>query len=463
MLQILRREPGFYRRLLALALPIALQNIISISLSFADTFMVGLLGNAEMAAVSAANTPLNVVYMAIFGFQNGMSVLVSQYWGQNDTKSISRCFGIAIYAIAALSSLVALTCFFFPDQIMGLITPNPALIAPGVRYIRLAGISCFFNSLSSVYASLQRSTENPTFGVAMFTSSMALNTTLNYILIFGKLGLPAMGVFGAALATLISRIVECTICLAHAFISKRMPLHLRCILHPGKLILRSFIKYSTPVICSETLWGLAASLTTVILGHMANSQDMLAAKTLAGNITTFSTVAYIGIAAASAVIIGSEIGRGSSRDTVYSIGRTLLLTVTLAGVALGALLLVLLYVFFRPILYPLFQLTESATRITDYMIVIFAPTLPLHSYNVTAITGILRAGGDVKAAAWIDNVPLMLLTIPLMALFALVLDTPIWLVCLISNSEAIFKLPLTVLRFRSKKWINDVTQTTKQP
>ena len=461
MLQIFRQESGFYRRLWSLMFPIVLQNIISISLSFADTFMVGLLGNAEMAAVSAANTPLNVVYMAIFGFQNGMAVLVSQFWGQHDTKNISRCFGVAVYAITALASLVALACLCFPSEIMGLITPNPALIAPGIRYIRLAGFSCLFNSISSIYASLQRSTEDPTFGMALFTTSMVINTGLNYILIFGKLGLPALGIFGAALATLVARVTECVICLFHALRSRRLTLHLRCILCPGRTILRSFIKYSTPVICSETTWGLAASLLTVIMGHMSNSQDMLAANTLAGSIGTFATAAYGGVAAATAVIVGSEIGRGSSRDRVYSISRTLLATVVVAGAVPGLLLLALLPTFVRPVLFPLFHLTAGAEQITEYLILFLALTLPMQGYDMSVVTGVLRSGGDVKAAAVVDNVPLMLLTLPLMALLALVLDAPIWLICLIRNSECLFKLPLAILRYRSKKWINDVTQAIK--
>ena len=141
MLQILRREPGFYHRLWTLALPIVLQNLITTSLGFADTFMVGLLGNAEMAAVTAANTPIFIIQLVIFGFQSGMTVLVSQYWGQHDTDNINRCMGVAIYAVTGFSTLVALVCGLFPAQVLRLITPNQNLIDLGVSYIRIVGIS----------------------------------------------------------------------------------------------------------------------------------------------------------------------------------------------------------------------------------------------------------------------------------------------------------------------------------
>ena len=127
MLKSFRREPGFYHRLFLLALPMVLQNLITTSLSFADTFMVGLLGNAEMAAVTAANVPIFIMQIVVFGFQSGLAILVSQYWGRGDVDNINRCLGVALYAVTGFTSLVALTMFLFPAQVLGLITPNQDL------------------------------------------------------------------------------------------------------------------------------------------------------------------------------------------------------------------------------------------------------------------------------------------------------------------------------------------------
>ena len=240
MLRALRREPGFYRRLWVLALPIVLQNIITTSLGFADTFMVGLLGNAEMAAVTAANVPIFIIQLVIFGFQSGMAVLVSQYWGRGDTDNINRCMGVALYAVTGFSTIVALTTFLFPAQVLRLITPNEELVQLAVSYIQIVGFSYIFNGVSSIYAGIQRSTEYPAFGMILFAISMCVNTFLNFVLIFGRLGAPAMGVTGAAVATLTSRVVEFAVAIGFALWNKRLPLRPACILRPGRDILRSF-------------------------------------------------------------------------------------------------------------------------------------------------------------------------------------------------------------------------------
>ncbi len=459
MLSSLRQEPGFYRRLWKLTLPIVLQNLITPSLGFADTFMVGLLGNAEMAAVTAANVPIFITQCMIFGFQSGMAVLVSQYWGKSDTDNISRCTGVALYAVTAVSTLVALTTFFFPTQVLRLITPNEDLVALGTSYIQIVGFSYIFNGISSIYAGVQRSTEYPAFGTILFAVSMCVNTFLNYVLIFGRLGAPAMGVTGAAVATLTSRVVEFIIAVVFALVNKRLPLHWGCLFRPNRGIFRSFIKYSTPVICNETMWSLGTSMLTVIMGHMANSQDMLAAYSLVGNVDKLSTVVCFGVAASAAVIVGKEIGMGRSKERVYSVGWTLLLASMLIGAGVMAVLLILLPTFFRPVLYPLFKLTPGATEAATCMAIYYALFLPMRAFDITNITGVLRAGGDAKVASVIDLSPLWLGSIPLMALTGLVFQAPIPVVCLAMQVENICKCPLGLIRFRSRRWINDVTRS----
>ena len=458
MIRSLRRESGFYRRLWHLSLPIILQNLITTSLGFADTFMVGLLGNAEMAAVTAANTPIFIIQVVIFGFQSGMAVLVSQYWGREDTDNINRCLGVTLYTATGFAALVAGTCFFFPEQVLRLITTNEDLVALATSYIRIVGISYVFNAISSVYAGVQRCTEFPSFGMILFGISMCLNTFLNFVLIFGHLGFPAMGVTGAAVATLISRISEFVIVAVYASHSKRLPLQMSCVLRPGRDIFRRFIKYSTPVVCNEALWSTGTSMLTIIMGHMANSQDMLAAYAIIGNIDKLSTVVCFGIAAASAVVIGKEIGMGRDRDHVHSVGWTLLMVSLLIGAVVMALLLLLLPTFFKPVLFPLFKLSGGATEVAVYMAITYAVFMPTRAFDVTNITGVLRAGGDAKMASVIDIVPLWCVAIPVMALTALVLDAPIWLVCVAMSGENFIKCPLGLIRFHSKKWINDITR-----
>lgn len=458
MLRALCRESGFYRRLWTLSAPMILQNIITTSLGFADIFMVGLLGNAEMAAVTAANVPVFIIQVVIFGFQSGMAVLVSQYWGRGDADNINRCLGVALYAVTGFSTLLALVTFLFPVQVLSLITPNQELVDLAVRYIQIVGFSYIFNGISSIYAGIQRSTEYPKFGMLLFGVSMCVNTFLNFVLIFGRFGAPAMGITGAAVATLTSRVVEFVIAAAFAVRSRRLPLRWGCILRPGRAIVRSFLTYSTPVVCNEALWSLGTSMLTVIMGHMANSQDMLAAYALIGNIDKLSTVVCFGLAGSAAVIVGKEIGQGHSRERVYEVSWTLLLVSMLVGGAVMALLLTLLPVFFRPVLFPLFQLSPGAAEAATYLAIVYAVFMPMRAFDITNITGVLRAGGDARVASLIDIGPLWLAAIPLMALTGLVLHAPTWVVCIAMQAENMLKCPIGLVRFRSRKWINDVTQ-----
>ena len=458
MMKYLRRERGFYRRLFFLALPLILQNLITTSLGFVDTFMVGLLGSDQLSAVTAANAPIYLIQVIIFGLMSGLTILVSQYWGKQDIASINRCMGFAMYAGLAISILMAAVLFFFPSQVLLLVTDNRTLIEMGAPYLKIVGISYIFNSVSSVYVSMQRSAENPSLGMKVFAASMLLNTFLNYCLIFGKFGAPALGITGAAIATLTSRIVEFLLVLLYAAFSRRVPLMPSLLFRPGKATARSFAKYATPVLFNETMWGLGTTVMTSILGHMANSADMLAAYTIMGNIDKFTTVSCFGVAGATAVILGKAIGEGTNKDKVYDLSWCLLIVSFMLGLGLAVVLAFALPFVFIPYLYPLFGLSELATQAAATLCVVYLILLPLKSFDISNITGVLRAGGDVRMATIIDLCPLWLVAVPLAALTALVLDAPLPLVCIGIYSENICKMPLGIIRLRSRKWINDVTR-----
>lgn len=458
MFHYLRREKGFYKRMWLLALPLILQNLITTSLGFVDTFMVGLLGQSELSAVTAANSPIFLVQVIIFGLISGLTVLVSQYWGKGDTEAINRCMGVALYAGVAIASLVALVLFLFPHTVMGMVTNNALLIRLGAPYLRIVGISYVFNAASSVYVGMQRSTENPAMGMIVFAASMLLNTFLNYMLIFGKFGAPALGVTGAAIATLASRVVEFLLTLAYALVNRRIPLRLSALLRPGTAFIGDFVKYSTPVLINETLWGLGITVITVIMGHMTVSEEMLAAYAIMGNIDKFSTVACFGVAGATAVIVGKRIGEGAGKDEIYSLGCCLLLVSLLVGLAVALCLAILLPTVFIPYLYPLFHLEGLALQIAIIMCTAYLVIMPLKAFDITNITGLLRAGGDARMASVIDLCPLWLVAVPITALTALVLHGPPVLVCMCIQTENLCKMPLGVLRLRSRKWINDVTR-----
>ena len=191
MFSYLKRGRGFYRNVVLLGLPILLQNLTTTFLGLIDTFMVGTLGEAPLAAVLVANTPVFVIQLVIFGLQSGSSVLISQFWGKGDTDSINRVIGLGCYAAGAISALFAAVMFFLPEQLMAVLTDNAELIPLAADYARIVGFSYLFNSITGVYVGAHRSMENPKLGLIVFSISMCANTVLNWVFIFGNLGAPA--------------------------------------------------------------------------------------------------------------------------------------------------------------------------------------------------------------------------------------------------------------------------------
>ena len=458
MFSYLQQPKGFYKRLFLLALPIIVQNLITTSLGFLDTFMVGLLGSEQMSAVTVANVPVFIIQLIVFGLQSGLSVLISQYWGRGDRESINRVMGIGFCIAGGISALFALVMALFPAGVLLLVTDNLRLVEIGTPYIRIVGFSYILNSLSSIYLGMQRSIENPRFGMLVFGASMLCNTLGNYVLIFGKFGAPALGVTGAAAATLLSRVVEFALAFGYALRCRTVPLQWSALLRPGRAMLRRFVHYSAPVLANETLWGLGYSLITVIMGHMASSGDLIAAYTVAGNVDKLATAGIYGIANAAAVIVGKEIGTGSSRESVVRIGKAVCFTAALFALGLGGAELLTFFTLLRPYVLPLFSLPASAAAMCVVMVLCYAGVMPLHGFSSTMVVGVLRGGGDVRASLLIDNFPLWCVELPLMCLLGLVLKAPDATFCLCVAIEHVVKAPIGIWRVHSGKWVHDVTR-----
>ena len=457
MLQCLKREPGFYRYLWGLTAPIALQNLITFTLGLMDTLMVSWLGNTQMAAVTTANVPVFLLISIVFGVQSGLSILVSQYWGKRDMEHISRAIGVAAMLGTGLTVVLAAVLYLWPVEIMDLLSNNHELSVLGAPYLKLIGISYVFNMLSSLYVSARRSAEDAGFGMKLFAMSTVLNTGLNYLLIFGNCGLPALGIQGAAVATLLARITEFAVCSFCAVRSRLLPIQWRAFFRPGWEMLRRFVKYSSPVILNETAWGLGNSMLTVILGYTDNSVEMLAANAVMGNLNRLFLVVCFGLGAATAVIIGKSIGEGRSHQEVMDLSRTLLVFTALVGAGLTVLSLLLVPTLFVPVVFPLFKLYGESAAIATALAVTGFLSIPLHAYSISAVTGVLRAGGDVFWSTLLDVGPQWCMALPLTALLALVLKADYWWIAAAIQSESLLKVPLCALRIRTGQWIHDVT------
>lgn len=458
MFAYMKQKPGFYRQVVMLALPIVLQNLITSALGMADTFMVGMLGEVPMAAVTLANIPLFALQMFIFGVQSGSSVLVSQYWGKQEMEAINRVLGVALWVVLVVSALFAGVLLVCPVEFLSLFGNEPEVIALAAQYGSIAGLSYVCNAFTMMYVAAYRSMERPQLGLYILVVSMAANTFLNWVFIFGKLGAPAMGVRGAATATLIARLLEITIVILHMMKNRFFQVQLHLLLQPGLDMTRRFLKYGGLVVCNETMWGIGTSVFPTIMGHMAGSTEILAAYTIAGNVEKITMVVAFGLASTASIIIGREVGAGRA-DRILDVGKALNTLAVMSGLTLGALLLLFVRFAAPAWVYPLFKLSPGAASVASMMMTVMALSMPLKDFNTVNIVGVLRGGGDVKAATLIDISPLWGVAIPYAALCGLVLKTTVLWVYLAFPLEQAVKFFVGIHRLRSGRWVRDLTRS----
>lgn len=440
-------------------LPMILQNLVTNFMALADSFMVGALGETELAAVTMANSVFYVLSLIIFGIQSGTGVLVAQYYGKGRLDAINRIMGMGYYVSLGLTALIALLSFFFPMQLMQLVTNNPDLWEPGAEYARIVGFSYVCMAFSGVYIAVQRSMENPGLGAILLTVSGALNILLNYMFIFGKWGAPAMGCAGAAVATLLSRVFEVLVVTGCFFRSKRLPVKPGLMLRPGRIIAGDFIKYSLPVVLNEGMWSLAMSLFSIIMGHMPNSTPILAAYTIAGNIDRMAAVALFAAGNATAVIIGRDIGCGDTKE-IYGKGVALNFVCFVTGIISMGILLTIRATLLDGFIFPLMDISAEAGELAKMMLAFIAVVMPLRSLNLCNIVGVFRGGGDVRFGLICDIGPLYCVCLPAAALCGLVFGLGITAVYVCICLDDFCKVFLCLPRLRSGKWINSVTRET---
>ena len=297
-------DRGFYKALMAVAIPIALQNLIGFGVNMMDTIMLGQLGQVQLSASSLANQPFFVFSMFSFGFAAGGSVMISQYWGKGDTDAISKIMAIGLKFVAVLSLVVTALVALFPSQIMGLFTADKQVIAEGVRYLKIIAYSYFFYGVSNCYITSLRGVEQVKISVAIYGTSFFVNVIINYIFIFGKFGAPAMGVAGAAIGTLAARVSELAMSVVYMeFFEKRTGFRFKHLFAPmDKALLGDYVKTSLPVAFNEIAWGFSTSVHAAILGRMGAA--VVAANSIVNVVTQLAFVFLFGIANATALQIG---------------------------------------------------------------------------------------------------------------------------------------------------------------
>lgn len=450
-------DKNFMKAFLAILLPVAGQNLISSAMGMVDTFMVGVLGETSLAAVTLANTPFFVVTIVTFGIQSGCGVLIAQYWGKRDEKTISRVVGVGIYLSLIITGSVTLLSAFRPDILVGLVSNNEEILPLAAEYAQMVAASYIFNGVSGILINAYRCCGDAKPGLLIFIFSGLMNVFLNWIFIFGNLGAPAMGVAGAAFATTLSRMLELVVTVLVLRHRKVISLHLKQMLRPGWVITRDFFKYGGFVVINETFWSLGYSCYTVILGHMEGSTPILAAYTIAGNVDRLLQVVTFACASSAAIMVGNEVGKRDP-EQAYITARAINVISVILGAGAGLVLLAIRLWLMEAYIYPMFDLSAAAVEIANIMMLIMVISSPAKAFNTTNVVGVLRGGGDVKFGAILDVAVMYLLSVPMAALSGLVFKWGITAVYLCINAEEILKVAIGIPRFVSKKWIINVTR-----
>ena len=444
------------RHIWQITYPILISLLMENMIGLTDTAFLGRVGEVELGASALAGVYYMAIFMLGFGFGIGVQILIARRNGEGRLREIGPIFQQGLLFLLFFAAAMFFVSKSFTPLLLRRLIDSDAVYTAAISYLDWRIYGFFFSFAAVLFRAFYVGTTNTRILTANSVVMVLTNVVLNYILIFGKLGLPALGITGAAIATFSSRVVEFVISLVYALHCKQMPLLPACILRPGKATFRSFVKFSTPVLLNETLWGTGTSLYTVIMGHMAGSTDLISAYTVAGNIDKMVTVAIFGVAAAAAVIVGKEVGMGGKN--AYPIGQALTFVAFCTGFGVAIAEQLLFWLVLKPHVLPLFSMTAASASLCVTMMICYSISAPLHAFATTGIVGVLRGGGDVRIAMLIDVLPLWCFTLPLLVLLGLVLHAPIAIFCFIMATESALKVPFGLHRIRSGKWIHDVTQ-----
>lgn len=452
-------DKGFWRVALRLAIPVALQQLLIASFSLVDTLMVSQLGENELAAMGMTGQWAMLFNVTLFGFCSAASMFVSQYFGAKDEKGIRRTCGMSLLCGAIPMVIFVSIQVIAPQMVVGFFTDDALIASLGNTYLRIAIWSYPAVYLSNILSAVIRACEHVKLPMAVSGFTAILNGVLNYIFIFGKLGLPALGIAGAAVATCISSWIGPLLLILFSLAQKHIiwakP---KEIFTFSKQHLLYYFKRAMPIVCNEFAWGLGTLVLATILSNYSTSG--YTAKTILGTFENISFVFAVGLCNAACIMIGKSVGEGKTERAVTDAKRFAMLIPAYAAI-LGVIMII-----FRQYLVQIFNMEgniETATlSLASLLMVIFAIELPIRYTHYIQIVGIFRSGGDTVAGAILDSFALWAMSIPATYLATHVFhwSFPVVFACMLVAEDHL-KSVMCIRHFFSMKWIKPVTEEGK--
>lgn len=451
MINELNERKAFYKMAFALLLPMALQNLINVGVSSIDVLMLGKVSETVLSAASLASQVQFIMMLVFFGLTSGASVLTAQYWGKRDTDSIVKIMGICMRFSLIVAVFFTIVVFIFPSQIMSVFTDEKPVIAEGVRYLRIISFSYIFMSITMIYLNIMRSVERVVVSSVVYLISLVSNVIIAALFIFGLFGLPKLGIEGAAIASLASRGIELLAVIIYALkFNNVLHFKLSSLLVRDKYLFRDFLYYSIPVVINELMWGAGVSANAAVIGHMGSSA--VSANSVAQVARQLATVIAFGLANATAISVGKVIGENKLETAKKYSSRFIKMSVV-AGL-FGAVLILIA----RPIAMSVMDLKSQTKDYLSIMMYVMSYFVVAQAVNTTLIVGVFRAGGDTRFGLYLDVTTMWGGSILFGALGAFVFKWSVPVVYIILMCDEIIKIPIVYFRYKSRRWLNNVTR-----
>ena len=437
------------KKLAKIAAPIAIQGIVSATLSMVDNIMVGFLGETELAAVGVGSQLFMVHYLVLFGILSGSATFMAQFYGTKDMDNIRKVIGFDFTLLAVLGTMCFILVNCFTNGILSVYTEDPAVKALAAQYVRINSLAFLLMAVSAPLEMAFKATQQVRIPMAISSVIFFANIAINYVLIFGKLGFPKMGVAGAAIGTVSSRIIEVTMNSFFAF-RTRNEFCGTVISYFGwdRELIKRIIKNATPTTINEFFWSFGQTMYVAAFSRI--STTAYAAYQAANSIFNIFNFAAFSIGDAALILVGEKLGEGDMEYT-WKLSKHLIKACVLAGIIIGTITILL-----SEPLSGIFKLTDMGKMYTRYILIVLGATMAADLYNGLHIAGILRAGGDTKFAMISESLCIWLIAVPLAFLTSLGWHLPVHLALLVTRTEMLIRAAILTKRYLSKKWMNTV-------
>lgn len=447
---VFTKDRSFYRSLVTLAVPISLQNLVTFAVSFADNVMIGSLGDDAISGVYIGGQLQSVLQMFVGGIEGAILILAAQYWGKKDTQSIRKVVSIGIKFALAVGLLSSLVAVLFPQWVIRAFTTEPGVIQEGAAYVQIVGFTYLFFSVSQVMIAAMRSVETARIGLYISCMALVINVCLNYVFIFGHFGFPAMGVRGAALATLVSRILEMCVGVGYVlFVDKKLRFGLKDLLHTDLQLLRDFIRYGLPVIGGQVVWAINSLANTKILGYY--SAGVIAAASITGMLHNLVYVWMNGMSSAVGIITGKTVGAGQY-EKMKEYSKTVQMIFLFVGLISGAAVFLA-----RDGFISLYNASPEAQAYSRQFINVISVTIIGTCYQAACLFGLVKSGGDISFVFKNDTIFVFLVVIP-SSLLAMWLGAPPWVVFACLKCDQILKCFVAIVKINRYNWMKNLTR-----